>query len=228
MQKSKKSKSCGCFRILFKSQKKKNAEEYSSNKRKSPIQPPTNNLQNSSSHPSDLPADRKIKTDTNFYQPQKHIPNEKNYPLYQTYYKSTIVSNHSYGNTSFQRAQSIPASNKPPSLNYESRPDSQDLNLQVNTWKQSIPPFHDISGIGFNNFQQISPRPYSQNSVPNLFDTQKLKKKPLGSLPPLVPAMPWRFKRNNGLPSARENNKFDNILEDLKKEIEEEPRVLID
>ncbi|CAG9317015.1 unnamed protein product [Blepharisma stoltei] len=230
MQKSKKSSSCGCFGVLFKSKKKNEAKRNTSSNE---VQVDSHQIQNAAHKSIDPPTERRAKTDTNFYQPQKPMLNENDsLPGYQAYYKSTIVSNlsKSHGNGSFHRGQTLPTNQKLPLAPNEPRPDSQESTRKFlfDARKQATPPFHDISGIQFMNLPQIPSRPFSHSSVPNLFDTQNFKNKPIGPLPHLTPATPWRFKRNNIPTSARDNNRFENILSDLKKELEEEPRVVID
>lgn len=231
MQKSKKSNSCGCFAAIF---KRKKAQDHSET-------PKNRNIINNSSQMIPQPVQisyknemsqsvvAKAKSNKDFYSISKNTQVENDsLPGIQTNYKSTIVNplSKSYGNPIFPR-ESLPV--RQIADNYrENLGDSLESTQKFNfdSRKQTTPPFHNVSGIRYMQLPALSHRAMGDDYVPNLFDTRVLKRNP-GSLPHLMPVTPARFRRHN-MPSSRDNQRLENILSELKKELEEEPRVGLD
>lgn len=182
-------------------------------------------------------TERKVQTDIGFYNHQSQNSNIMNLPGQPSHYKTTIVSSsinpHSFWVPNIK--EEIDSIRKSQEFRVDSARKSLEM-IKINNRNIS----QDNSELGDSvvtprdliayKFQSIpndasTNRPGSQSYIPDLFDNSRLRKNSSGLLPHLLPITPAYYKKSNSHASITSSVALGNILDDLKKELEEEDKL---
>ncbi|CAG9316553.1 unnamed protein product [Blepharisma stoltei] len=232
MGKSKKSSCCGCLSALFSSRSKVDSKD----KQQEAASQTERVYSLNKVEPEDhiIITERKVQTDINFYNPNKQSFNNL-LPGQPIHYKTTIVTSHSYPQKSSSfRLSNLNAENdsirKSTEINAHTSRDPRNYTSEHSELGDSIytPIDHIPYGLKFTLIPNdaSTSRPLSQSNVPDLFENSRLKKNTSGLLPHLMPVTPIHNKRYTSHASMGDSSSIGNILDELKKELEQEDKLM--